>query len=188
MNMPAAPQFPLTLMYAVPAAAALAALAPAAAAAVQAALTDVAAGRRPLAMAPGRREGVLVAAGRRVLCQPHGARLMVLLLAEAPAGDDPAMSMAMPPDAAECERLDAFHAADDGFRVPESVLVRRLEGQSLLRAWRELRGLPLPRLATAADLDAALLQRLERPGQRASARQAHAIGEVLGVPVDALRF
>ena len=32
MNMPAAPQFPLTLMYAVPAAAALAALAPSAAA------------------------------------------------------------------------------------------------------------------------------------------------------------
>lgn len=184
MNMPAAPQFPLTLMYAVPAAAALAALAPSAAAAVQAALVDAAAGRLPLAMAPGRREGALAAAGRRVLCQPHGARLMVLLLTGAASGDGPVTA----PDAAECGQLDAFHAADDGFRVPETVLVRRLEGQSLLRAWRELRGLPLPRLAAAADLDAALLQRLERPGQRASARQAHAIGEVLGVPVDALRF
>ncbi|HNF65634.1 MAG TPA: hypothetical protein PK144_07615, partial [Plasticicumulans sp.] len=90
MNMPAAPQFPLTLMYAVPAAAALAALAPSAAAAVQSALLDAAAGRLKLAMAPGRREGVLAAAGRRVLCQPHGARLMVLLLAAAPPGDGPA--------------------------------------------------------------------------------------------------
>ena len=134
MNTSVLPQFPRTLMYSTPAAAALAALPATEAETIHAALEAAAGGSERLVAAPGRREAVLAAAGRRVLCQPHGARLMVLLLAAAPPGDGPATA----PDAAECEQLDAFHAADDGFRVPESVLVRRLEGQSLLRAWREL--------------------------------------------------
>lgn len=196
MNTSVLPTLPRTLMYSTAAAAALAALPATESATIQAALETAAASDR-LAAAPGRREFALAAAGRRVLCQPHGERLMVLLLAgaadDAPAIADPhapvlADLTIAAPGPTECERLDAFHAADDGFRVPEPVLLRRLAGQSLVRAWREQRGLPLPRLASATGLDAALVQRLERPGQRANARQAQRIGEVLGVPVDALRF
>lgn len=69
-------------------------------------------------------------------------------------------------DAQDVEAYDRAKRADDGFRVPHSVILAELAGKHAVQAWREYRGLSQEALAAAAGVSKGYISRIES-GQRA---------------------
>ena len=70
--------------------------------------------------------------------------------------------------------------------VPEAMVERMLAGESLVRLWREHRGLTAAQLADAADISAGYLSELETGKKTGSLETLRRIAAVLKLDIDDL--
>jgi DNA-binding XRE family transcriptional regulator len=75
---------------------------------------------------------------------------------------------------------------DDGFRIPADIVFRELDGEHIVKLWREHRGLTVEALATAAGISKAYLSQIENGKRHGTMRVMKVIAKVLDVPLDIL--
>ncbi len=90
-------------------------------------------------------------------------------------------------DVEDAAAFDAAIAADDGFRIPLSVVKAEFEqGMHAVRAWREHRRLSQAQLARRAGLSKAYLSQIENGKRHGSTATMRRLADALGVPVGVL--
>lgn len=90
-------------------------------------------------------------------------------------------------DAEDAAAFDAAVAADNGFRIPLSVVKAEFAQQMHpVRAWREHRRLSQDRLARRAGLSKAYLSQIESGKRRGSTATMRKLADALDVPVGVL--
>ena len=90
-------------------------------------------------------------------------------------------------DADDAALFDAARAADDGFRIPATVVNAILDGEQPVKVWREHRGLTQDALATRAGISKAYLCQIETRKRVGALKTLKAIADVLALKVDDLR-
>lgn len=110
---------------------------------------------------------------------PMGETLVVLPLEEYEALVDAA-------DVAAAERTRADIEAGRDELIPEAMVDRMLKGESLVRIWREHRGLTAAQLAAAAEVSAGYLSELETGKKTGSLETLRRIADALKLTVDDL--
>jgi len=90
-------------------------------------------------------------------------------------------------DAEDAAAFDSAIAADDGFRIPMSVVKAEFErGMHPVRAWREHRRLQQDQLAQRAGISKAYLSQIESGKRTGSTATMRKLAAALGVPVAVL--
>jgi len=90
-------------------------------------------------------------------------------------------------DREDIEALDRFHAEDDGFRIPYSIVRRELiGGEHPVKLWREERKLTVEALAEQAGISKAFLSQIENGKRQGTAKTLKALAVALQVPLDVL--
>ena len=90
-------------------------------------------------------------------------------------------------DREDIEALELFHAEDDGFRIPYSIVRRELiGGEHPIKLWREERKLTVETLAEQAGISKAFLSQIENGKRQGTAKTLKALAVVLQVPLDVL--
>jgi DNA-binding XRE family transcriptional regulator len=110
---------------------------------------------------------------------PGGETLVLLPLSEYEALIDAA-------DVASATRIRAEIDAGREELVPSDVVDRMLAGESLVRVWREHRGLTAAQLAAAADISAGYLSELESGKKTGSLETLRRIADALKLSIDDL--
>ena len=87
---------------------------------------------------------------------------------------------------AAAEKIQADIDAGREELIPEAMLERMLAGESLVRLWREHRGLTAAQLAEAADISAGYLSELENGKKTGSLETLRRIAVVLNLDIDDL--
>ncbi len=110
---------------------------------------------------------------------PMGETLVVLPLKEYEALIDAA-------DIAAAQKVrDDIEAGRDEL-IPETMVERMLTGESLVRIWREHRGLTATQLAVAAQISAGYLSELESGKKSGSVDTLRRIADALSLDIDDL--
>ncbi len=110
---------------------------------------------------------------------PGGETLVVLPLSEYESLVDAA-------DIAAADRVRADIDAGRDEMVPAAMVDRMLAGESLVRLWREHRGLSAAQLAEAADISAGYLSELENGKKTGSLETLRRLAAVLKLDIDDL--
>jgi DNA-binding XRE family transcriptional regulator len=82
--------------------------------------------------------------------------------------------------------LDEFLKSDDGFRIPKEIVERELAGESIIKLWREQRGMTQEELAGRASISKPYLSQLESGKRRGSIQTLASLAKALDVPLDVL--
>lgn len=90
-------------------------------------------------------------------------------------------------DADDAALFDAARVADDGFRIPAAVANAMLDGEQLVKAWREHRGLTQEALAAKAGISKAYLCQIETRKRVGALKTLRAIADALAISMNELR-
>jgi len=117
--------------------------------------------------------------GAQRIVTPSGETMVVMSLDEYEALLDAA-------DIAAADRVLANVAEGRDEFIPSAMVDRLLSGESLIRVWREYRGLDVATLAVKADVSSELLSQVEVGERTLSEAQLMRIATALNLTVDDL--
>ena len=119
----------------------------------------------------------------QIITSPTGDRLVVIPEAEYEALIDALTETA---DLAAIRQFEERLAAGDEERLPEEMVDRILDGENLIRVWREHRGLTVKRLAERAGIAPAYLSQIETGKRDGTVATIRKLADALGITVDDL--
>ena len=120
---------------------------------------------------------------RQIITSPAGDRLVVIPETEYEALIDALTETA---DLAAIRHFEQRLAAGDEELLPEEMVDRILDGENLIRVWREHRGLSVKTLAEKAGIAPAYLSQIETGKRRGTVSTIKKLAEALRVTVDDL--
>ena len=120
---------------------------------------------------------------RQIITSPAGDRLVVIPETEYEALIDALTETA---DLAATRHFERRLAAGDEELLPEEMVDRILDGENLIRVWREHRGLSVKTLAEKAGIAPAYLSQIETGKRDGTVSTIKKLAAALGVTVDDL--
>jgi DNA-binding XRE family transcriptional regulator len=124
-----------------------------------------------------------IAMNKQIITSPAGDRLVVIPEKEYEALLDALTETA---DLAAIRQFEQRLAAGDEELLPEEMVDRILDGENLIRVWREHRGLTVKSLAEKAGIAPAYLSQIETGKRDGTVSTIKKLAAALGVTVDDL--